>query len=81
MAEAAAPMKSVMISYPKDTADSVIEQAKKDIENAGGKITHVYTIFKGFAAQAPAQVLEVNIASNGATIEEDQTYTTQGELV
>ncbi|PSK57925.1 hypothetical protein C1H76_1498 [Elsinoe australis] len=77
MASAAGPMRSVLISYPKETDDSIVEQAKKDIEDAGGKITHTYTIFKGFAAQAPAQVLEVSVAANGAEIEDDQTFTTQ----
>ncbi|KAF2221437.1 hypothetical protein BDZ85DRAFT_283508 [Elsinoe ampelina] len=79
MAQAAAPMRSVLVSYPEGTDDSVVEQAKKDIEDAGGKITHTYSIFKGFAAEAPAQVLEVSIATEGVTIEDDQTFTTQND--
>ncbi|KAF4554007.1 Hypothetical protein D9617_5g068820 [Elsinoe fawcettii] len=79
MAQAAAPMRSVLISYPSETDDSVVQKAKEEIEAAGGKITHEYTIFKGFAAEAPAQVLEVSIAANGATIEDDQTFTTQND--
>lgn len=34
MASAAGPMRSVLISYPKETDDSIVEQAKKDIEDA-----------------------------------------------
>ncbi|EON69662.1 hypothetical protein W97_08914 [Coniosporium apollinis CBS 100218] len=57
-AMAAAPQQSVIVSYPNETPDSVVEQAKKAIVEAGGIITHEYNIIKGFAAKAPAKVLE-----------------------
>ncbi|KAI9880473.1 MAG: hypothetical protein M1830_002825 [Pleopsidium flavum] len=71
----AAPQKSVVVSYPQDTPDSVLTQAKDAIKAAGGMITHEYQLIKGFAAKAPAQALETiqTLESNyNPYIEEDQ---------
>lgn len=40
------PHKSVIVSYAKDTPDSVLDRAKEEINNAGGFITHEYKTFK-----------------------------------
>lgn len=39
---AASGGRSVIVSYPSDTPDSVLDQAKEAIINAGGTITHEY---------------------------------------
>jgi len=82
MASAVAPMKRVIISYSNDTPQSVVDQAMREIEKAGGKITHKYNIIKGFACDAPATVLEkveVMDAKHKATVEEDGVVTTQDD--
>lgn len=39
--------KSAIVYFEdKNTPDSVIDDAKKDIEKNGGKVTHSYTIIK-----------------------------------
>lgn len=38
--------KSVIISYAPETPNSVVEQAKKAVVEAGGVITHEYTLIK-----------------------------------
>jgi hypothetical protein len=38
--------KSVIVTYPPETPDSVVIQAKKAIIDAGGMITHEYTLIK-----------------------------------
>lgn len=43
---ATAPQKSVIVSYPDETPDSVVEQAKNAIVAAGGMITHEYKLIK-----------------------------------
>ncbi|KAH8904012.1 endopeptidase inhibitor-like protein [Coniochaeta sp. PMI_546] len=67
--------KSVIVSYPADTPNSVLDQAKDAIKESGGIITHEYQLIKGFAATVGEKVLE-NIAAWGAPyqalIEEDQ---------
>jgi hypothetical protein len=42
-AMAAAPQKSVIMSWPNDTPDSVVDAAKKAIIDAKGTITHEYS--------------------------------------
>jgi len=43
---AAQPQKAVIISYPNDTPDSIIDQAKDAVLAAGGVITHEYKLIK-----------------------------------
>ncbi|AEO71315.1 dd42b0c7-84f9-4d38-a1be-94a564dd3467 [Thermothielavioides terrestris] len=50
--------KSVLITYPPETPDSIVEQAKKAVIAADGIITHEYTLIKGFAAKVGEKVLE-----------------------
>jgi len=38
--------KSVLITYPANTPDSVLDRAKKAIEEGGGTITHEYKLIK-----------------------------------
>lgn len=40
------PQKSVIISYPTDTPDSIVTQAMDAIKSAGGMITHEYKLIK-----------------------------------
>ncbi|KAF2232062.1 hypothetical protein EV356DRAFT_578647 [Viridothelium virens] len=69
------PLKAVMVSYKQDTPDSILDQAKDAIRQAGGVVTHDFKLIKGFAANAPAEVLNSVQAwgtEHEATIEEDQ---------
>ncbi len=43
---AIAPQKAVIVTYPEDTPDSVMDQAKDTIRKAGGMITHEYKLIK-----------------------------------
>ena len=79
---AAAPQRSVIISFPNETPDHIVEEAKEGIRKAKGVITHEYNIIKGFAAKAPASALEF-VTTMGeqykVEIEEDGVMTTQDE--
>ncbi|KAL5118810.1 hypothetical protein ACEQ8H_003313 [Pleosporales sp. CAS-2024a] len=80
LAMAAAPHKSVIMSWPNDTPDSVIEAAKKAIIDAKGTITHEYNIIKGFACTGPASIFEFVSTMNAdhqPEIEEDGVVYTQ----
>jgi len=75
------PLRSVIVSYPDNTPDSVVDQAMDAIKAAGGMVTHEYKLFKGFAAKAPAKVLEtVQTWGNEyhAVVEEDQMVSIVG---
>lgn len=43
---AVAPQKAVVVTYPENTPDSVMQQAKDAITQAGGIITHEYQLIK-----------------------------------
>ncbi|MCJ1299836.1 hypothetical protein MMC08_002630 [Hypocenomyce scalaris] len=73
--------KQVVVSYPKNTPDSIVAQAKDAITAAGGVITHEFELFKGFAAKASVKALEtVNTlsAEYNPTIEEDEIINIYG---
>ncbi|MCJ1477355.1 hypothetical protein MMC13_006026 [Lambiella insularis] len=77
-ASAALPKKQVIITYPNNTPDSVLDEAKVAITSAGGIITHEYELIRGFAVKASAKVLDkVNTLSKefSPTIEEDSIVT------
>lgn len=40
------PQKQVIVSYPENTPNSVIEAAMNEIKAAGGIITHEFKVFK-----------------------------------
>jgi len=79
-AAAAAPQKAILVSYPDDTPNHVVETAKKEIKKAGGLITHEYHFFKGFAANAPEKIFKTIKTLDSkfkATIEEDEMVSIQ----
>ncbi|KAK2801091.1 hypothetical protein FQN50_007900 [Emmonsiellopsis sp. PD_5] len=80
---AALPQKAVVVTYPADTPNSVIDQAKEAIKEAGGTITHEYNLIKGFAAMASAKALEAVSALETAYnpfIEEDTIVSVGGQV-
>ncbi|KAF2878428.1 hypothetical protein BDV95DRAFT_480224 [Massariosphaeria phaeospora] len=69
-----APQRSVIISYPNSTPQSTVDEVMAAIRKAGGTITHVYNIIKGFSATGPPAAFEQVHSLSGshtATIEED----------
>ncbi|KAF2826375.1 hypothetical protein CC86DRAFT_406651 [Ophiobolus disseminans] len=76
----AANDKSVIMSWPNGTPDSVVQTAKQAIIDAGGVITHEYNIIKGFACHGPASIFEkvsTMDANHKPEIEEDGIVYTQ----
>ncbi|TLD28180.1 hypothetical protein PspLS_03186 [Pyricularia sp. CBS 133598] len=74
--------KQVIITYPSETPDSVVQKAKDTITESGGVITHSYDIIKGFAATVGEKILEtVSTLDNQykATVEEDQVLSISGD--
>jgi hypothetical protein len=77
---AVAPLQAVIISYPNETPQSVVDSAMEEVRKAGGEITHIYNIIKGFACKAPATVLEKVESLSAefkAIVESDGVVTTQ----
>ncbi|KAJ5874493.1 uncharacterized protein N7529_002923 [Penicillium soppii] len=77
-----ASLKSVVITFPNGTPESVITQAKNSLVASGGVITHEYHLINGFAAEAPAsalQTLSTQDAKYNPNIEEDKIVNANGE--
>ncbi|KAJ5216779.1 hypothetical protein N7468_009787 [Penicillium chermesinum] len=58
LALASKSLKSVIVTFPKGTPSSVVDQAKDSLRAAGGIITHEYHLINGFAADAPVDALQ-----------------------
>ncbi|KAF3766252.1 hypothetical protein M406DRAFT_322293 [Cryphonectria parasitica EP155] len=74
--------KSFIVYFNKDTPQDVVNSAMQVIKDAKGQITHEYDLINGFAATAGEKVFDSMftwVQSNGGAIEEDKTYSTQGE--
>ncbi|OJK03298.1 hypothetical protein ASPACDRAFT_76359 [Aspergillus aculeatus ATCC 16872] len=72
--------KSVLVSFPAGTPDSVLQQAKDSVLNAGGQITHEFTLIKGFSADCPEEAIQQISTQSAAykpTIEQDQMVSIQ----
>lgn len=80
---AVAPQKTIVVSYQDpNTPQSAVDEAMAAIKEAGGVITHEYTLFKGFAAKASEKAIEAVHALGDKympTIEQDITFTTQDQ--
>ncbi|KAK6226318.1 hypothetical protein QIS74_02365 [Colletotrichum tabaci] len=70
-------MKSVIIWAQSDSiSDDIIAKAKQSVIDAGGQITHTYSLIRGFACVTPVKVLKsVQAFSEGLVIDEDHTVT------
>ncbi|EAW07989.1 uncharacterized protein ACLA_027110 [Aspergillus clavatus NRRL 1] len=72
--------KSILVTYPQNTPESVIREARESIIRSGGKITHEYR--KGFSAEAPdtaIQSLSAQSSEYQPTIEGDQIVSIYGD--
>ncbi|KAI6364933.1 hypothetical protein MCOR25_005530 [Pyricularia grisea] len=74
--------KQVIVTYPSDTPDSVIQAAKDKITESGGVVTHSYDIIKGFSATVGESMLNsmsTEDAQYKPTVEEEQILSIYGD--
>ncbi|KAJ4289719.1 hypothetical protein N0V90_011049 [Kalmusia sp. IMI 367209] len=70
----------VIISFPKEAPDYLLDEAKQAVRNGKGTITHEYTIIKGFSAKVPGNLfagIRALSTEFPAIIEGDGLMTTQ----
>ncbi|KEF51292.1 uncharacterized protein A1O9_12642 [Exophiala aquamarina CBS 119918] len=53
-----AALKTVIVSYPNDTPSSVVDKAIEEVINAGGIVTHEYSLIKGFSAKVSDSMID-----------------------
>ncbi|KAM0191222.1 hypothetical protein ACHAPA_007554 [Fusarium lateritium] len=72
--------KSAIVWFEDEaTPDRIVDECKNALIKAGGKITHVYSIIKGFSVIAPEKALElvqVNHEEHQIRVEKDEVVTT-----
>ena len=68
---------TVIITLAEGADAKELADAKKQILAQGGKITHEYTLIKGFAAELPDSLLTTLVSNTSINVEEDQVVTTQ----
>lgn len=54
-----------------------LENAKKTVEEQGGKITHTFKLIKGFTAEFPPDTVHALKSNDHITVEADGEVTTQ----
>ncbi|KAL8645919.1 MAG: hypothetical protein Q9210_006441 [Variospora velana] len=50
--------RQVLVTYPEDTPQSILQEAKEAVLAAGGKINEEFTLIKGFAATVSNEILD-----------------------
>jgi len=71
-------MPSYIITVKPETSDSELLKIKDDIVAQGGKITHEYSLIRGFSCELPVnQVSTLETHRHVQSLEVDGTVTTQ----
>ncbi|RMZ91207.1 hypothetical protein DV736_g1568, partial [Chaetothyriales sp. CBS 134916] len=82
-ASAVVQQQSVMVTYPQDTPQSIIDKAMDAVKSTGGVVTHEFKLIKGFAAQASDSALDAVKALGDKyipVIEGDSVFSIDGTL-
>ena len=67
--------KSVIVTYPDGTPNSVLDQAKKAITDAGGVITHEYNLVKyapGLPPQPPSSCHRIRLPMSRSEVSQQR---------
>jgi len=67
----------INVTLKSDADASKLEDAKKKITEAGGKILHEFKLVKGFTAQVPDDHVSTLSADESLTVEKDGQVSTQ----
>ncbi|KAH7242482.1 hypothetical protein BKA59DRAFT_514002 [Fusarium tricinctum] len=71
-------MPSYIITCKDDATDEQVQAAKQHAKDQGGKITHEYSLIKGFACEFPSDAVNtLESHEHVKTVEEDGKMTTQ----
>ncbi|KAH6629407.1 hypothetical protein C7974DRAFT_413209 [Boeremia exigua] len=65
------------VTLKPEASPEDFEQAKKDVEAKGGKITHEFKLIKGFTAELPDDLVSTFESNDKITVEKDSEVTTQ----
>ncbi|KAI9716867.1 MAG: hypothetical protein M1828_007528 [Chrysothrix sp. TS-e1954] len=79
VAAKAPAQQAIMVTFPAETSDGVVADARGALEKAGGVVTHEFQLIKGFAAKASKKAMGMLKAfeEDGAVVEGDEMVTTQ----
>ncbi|MCJ1326598.1 hypothetical protein MMC10_003263 [Thelotrema lepadinum] len=66
-----------MVTLKDNAPPSELEKAKEAATSQGGKITHEYTLMKGFSVEYPAGTVTTLQSNDHVDVEADQEVKTQ----
>ncbi|KAF2136756.1 uncharacterized protein K452DRAFT_236917 [Aplosporella prunicola CBS 121167] len=70
-------MPAINVTLKNDAPPEKLEEAKKNVTDQGGKVTHEFKLIKGFTAEFPADTVHSLATNDHITVEADQEVKTQ----
>ncbi|KAK5175557.1 uncharacterized protein LTR77_000696 [Saxophila tyrrhenica] len=70
-------MPSINVSLKEGAGADKLEEAKKNVTDQGGKITHEFKLVKGFTADIPDDKVSTLQSNEHVNYEQDSKVTTQ----
>lgn len=70
-------MSTFNVTLKEGASPEELENAKKTVEDQGGKITHTFSLIKGFTVEFPPNAVYALKSNNHITVEADGKVTTQ----
>ncbi|KJY01634.1 peptidase inhibitor i9 like protein [Zymoseptoria brevis] len=70
-------MPRINVTLKKGADASQLEQAKKQVQEQGGKIVEEFTLVKAFTAEFPADTVNTLQTNDHVTVEDDGEVKTQ----
>ncbi|KAF9693223.1 hypothetical protein N0V95_008512 [Ascochyta clinopodiicola] len=65
------------VTLKPEASPEELQNAKKEVESKGGKITHEFSLIKGFTAELPDDLVSTFESNDKITVEKDSEVTTQ----
>ncbi|KAF2245501.1 hypothetical protein BU26DRAFT_568080 [Trematosphaeria pertusa] len=70
-------MPAINVTLKSGASPEQLENAKKQVQDQGGKVTHEFSLIKGFTAEFPADKVHTLESNDHVTVEADSEVKTQ----
>ncbi|KAB2578070.1 Uncharacterized protein DIS24_g4742 [Lasiodiplodia hormozganensis] len=70
-------MPAINVTLKEGASAEELDNAKKSVQDQGGKVTHEFKLIKGFTAEFPEGTVHSLATNEHVTVEADQVVKTQ----